>query len=265
MRNIRFITRYDGSHFQGWQTQRNMRTVQQTLEETIALIILEKVHVVGSGRTDSGVHALFQVCNFKCNNLIPTPALLKGVNAKLAENNKDVSIIYMDEVDDTFCSIRSATCKTYRYYIRNSPRHDPFALKTAWHIRVKLDAEAMNAACPYLIGRHDFRSFETHWPNRWTSVRHITHLSVRQTGPLITIEVSADGFLYNMVRAIVGTLVQVGKGRFPPEWVGNVLAAFDRREAGPNAPPEGLFLCHVEYPEPWTLPDISHDRIPLAD
>lgn len=262
MRNIRFVTRYDGSHFAGWQTQHNARTIQQTLEATIGIIILEKVHVVGSGRTDSGVHAISQVCNFKCKTTMPTATLLKGVNAKLPE---DVSVILMDDVDETFCSIRSATSKTYRYHIRNSPHNDPFSLKTAWHLRVKLDAEAMAAACPYLVGRHDFRSFETHWPNRWTSVRHITQLTVRQTGPLITIEVSADGFLYNMVRAIVGTLVEVGKGRFPPEWVGQVLAAFDRREAGPNAPPEGLFLWHVDYPPPWTLPEIIHDRIPLAD
>ncbi len=146
-----------------------------------------------------------------------------------------------------FHSTVDARSKRYRYVIDNGPISDPFLLRYAWHVYPKLDAERMHLAGQLLVGRHDFHSFETHWPNRMSSVRTIEELIVERRGSSIWLEVEADGFLYNMVRAITGTLMLVGVGKKPVEWVGEVLRAESRAEAGPNAPAQGLFLVRVRY------------------
>ncbi len=247
MRNLRLTIRYDGTDFSGWQTQPARRTVQETLEGAIAAITREpRVRVNASGRTDAGVHALGQVANVYSATKLPCDVLRKAVNAKLPP---DVAVTDVAEAAQGFCANKDAVAKRYRYAIQDGRVADPFLRRTAWHVRTPLDADAMRRAAACLVGRHDFRCFETEWPNRLTSVRTIADLTVERLDEAIRIEVEADGFLYNMVRAIAGTLVQVGRGYWPEGEVADVLKAMDRRRAGPTAPPEGLFLLRVTYPE----------------
>ena len=247
MRNLKLTIRYDGTDFFGWQTQPGRRTVQETLEAAIAEITREeRVRVNASGRTDSGVHAVGQVANVYTATKLDCPTLLKAINAKLPE---DVSVREVCEVPQSFCANKDAVRKLYRYVVQDGRLQDPFMRKYAWFVRQSLDAAAMQRAGRCLLGRHDFRCFETEWPNRLTSVRTITHLSVNRFGEFIWVDVEADGFLYNMVRAITGTLVQVGRGFWPESQVADVLTAMDRKLAGPTAPPQGLFLMRVTYGE----------------
>jgi tRNA pseudouridine38-40 synthase len=247
MRNIKLILRYDGTEFGGWQTQPNARTVQETLERAIESVTQdERIHANASGRTDAGVHALGQVVNFYSATRLDCDTLQKAINANLPG---DVAVTACEDVPQSFCANKEAFRKLYRYQIDDGRVPDPFLRRVAWQPRKQLDAEAMHRSAQCLLGRHDFRSFETNWPNRLTSIRTITHLSVERVEGLVLIEVEADGFLYNMVRSIVGTLYQVGRGYWPEEKVREVLEAMDRREAGPTAPPQGLFLVKVTYAE----------------
>ena len=245
VRNLKLTIRYDGTEFFGWQTQPSRRTVQETIEKAIAEITREeRLHVHCSGRTDSGVHAVGQVANVYTASVLSCEVLLKAINAKLPD---DVCVRSVMEVPQSFCANKDAVRKMYRYVIQEGRLHDPFMRKYAWFVRQNLDVEAMSRASRCLLGRHDFRCFETEWPNRLTSIRTITHLAVSRFGEFVWIDVEADGFLYNMVRAIAGTLVQVGRGFWPEHQVEAVLKGMDRRLAGPTAPPEGLFLMRVSY------------------
>jgi tRNA pseudouridine38-40 synthase len=247
MRNIRFVLSYDGTEFRGWQTQPGHRTVQETLERAIANVTgEERVRCNASGRTDSGVHATGQVVNFYTASPHSPEVLLKAVNANLPA---DIVIRAADEVSQSFDANRDALRKLYRYVIHDGPVPDVFQRRYAWHCKWRLDVDAMRRASEPLLGRHDFHSFESDWPNRLSSIRTITHLTVNRVGDFIWIDVEADGFLYNMVRAIAGTLINVGRGYWPESRVAEILNAEDRREAGPTAPPEGLFLMRVTYAE----------------
>ncbi len=244
MRNFRLTLSYDGSDFSGWQTQPGFRTVQETLEDSIAKLTGEKVHANASGRTDAGVHAVGQVVNFFSATEHTTDVLLRAVNAHLPP---DVVVRSVEEVPQAFDANHDALRKLYRYVIHDGPVPDPFLRRYCFHTRHRLDAEAMRRAAQPLRGRHDFRSFESEWPNRMSSVRTITHLGLSRLGDWLWLDVEADGFLYNMVRAIAGTLVNVGRGHWPLEQVARILQAQDRREAGPTAPAQGLFLMRVTY------------------
>ena len=247
MRNIILIVKYDGTDFGGWQTQPNARTVQEELEKAIRSVTQdERVRANASGRTDAGVHALGQVVNFYSATRLHCDTLQKAINANLPE---DVAVTTCEDVPQSFCANKDAVRKLYRYQIDDGRVPDPFLRRFAWQPRRKLDVAAMHHAARCLVGRHDFRSFETNWPNRLTSVRTISLLAVERVEGLIRVEVEADGFLYNMVRSIVGTLYQVGRGYWPNDKVREVLEALDRREAGPTAPPQGLFLVKVTYAE----------------
>lgn len=254
MRNLKLTIRYDGTEFFGWQTQPGRRTVQETIEKAIGEITQqERVRLNCSGRTDSGVHAVGQVANTYLATKLSCEVLLKAINAKLPD---DVSVRDVVEVPQSFCANKDAVRKLYRYVIQDGRLHDPFMRRYSWFVRQNLDVGAMSRASQCLLGRHDFRCFETEWPNRLTSVRTITGLRVNRFGEFLWIDVEADGFLYNMVRAITGTLVQVGRGFWPEHQVEEVLKAMDRRLAGPTAPPEGLFLMRVTYAK---SSPISHD------
>jgi tRNA pseudouridine38-40 synthase len=247
MRNIRFIISYDGTDFRGWQTQPTYRTVQETLETAIKTVTGDdRVHCNASGRTDSGVHACGQALNFHTASALPPDVLVRAVNANLPP---DVIVRVADEVSQAFDANRDALRKLYRYVIHDARVPDVFMRRLAYHCKWRLDVEAMRRASNPLLGEHDFHSFETDWPNRLTSVRTITHLTVNRMGDYIWIDVEADGFLYNMVRAIAGTLINVGRGYWPESQVLEILNAEDRNEAGPTAPPEGLFLMRVTYAE----------------
>lgn len=244
MRNIKLLITYDGTDFSGWQRQPDRRTVQQVLEEAIGRLTGVEAPTNASGRTDAGVHALGQVIHFYTVSKHPTGVFVKALNAILPP---DVRVKGAWDVPQSFHATLDARSKRYRYVIDNGPIADPFRLRTSDHVYLPLDSEAMNRAAQALKGRHDFHSFETNWPNRTSSVRTIFDIEVTRIVDEVRVEVEADGFLYNMVRSIAGTLIQVGIGRWPEAKVLEALRAEDRREAGPTAPPRGLFLLLVRY------------------
>jgi tRNA pseudouridine38-40 synthase len=245
MRNLKLTLSYDGTDFNGWQTQPGYRTVQETLEKAIAQLTGEaRIRVNASGRTDAGVHAVGQVANFYTTTHIPAEALVRAINAHLPE---DIAVREVVDEREAFDANHDALRKLYRYVIHDGAVPSPFLRRYACQSRHRLDAEAMRRAAEPLKGRHDFHSFETHWPNRFSSVRTITHLALNRVGDWIWLDVEADGFLYNMVRAIAGTLINVGRGHWPESQVADILHAEDRALAGPTAPAHGLFLMRVTY------------------
>ena len=250
MRSIALTIAYEGSAYAGWQVQPGQRTIQAELERALARITGESIRVTGSGRTDAGVHALGQVAGFQTSGTMSAEVFQRALNAELPE---DIAVLSAAEAVPDFHPIRDSVSKRYRYSMDDSPVRDVFARRLVWHYRRPLDEALMAAGATHLLGRHDFSSFETAGAPRPDSIRTISHLSVvRGQDELrnrITIEVEADGFLYNMVRAIVGTLVEVGRDAQPVEWVGEVLKSADRSQAGPTAPPQGLCLLWVKYPD----------------
>ncbi|MCA9000008.1 MAG: tRNA pseudouridine(38-40) synthase TruA [Planctomycetaceae bacterium] len=272
IRNIRLTVAYEGTRYAGWQVQPNHPTIQGEIERAILKLTRQEVRVLSAGRTDSGVHAFGQVANFQIDFPIPPQKWRPALQTHLPE---DIVILESDEVPLEFHSTFSAKCKRYRYVIYNNLVDDPFLRPFSWRISQPLDAKAMCEAAKCLIGKHDFRSFETDWPNKATSVRTVTHLTVQRCGldavwqrsplsdepdfsissgqetgkPCLCLEIEADGFLYNMVRAITGTLVNVGRGTWTAGDVARILHAQDRTIAGGTAPAQGLFLVRVYYPE----------------
>jgi tRNA pseudouridine38-40 synthase len=244
MRNIKLLLSYDGTDFCGWQRQPDRRTVQSVLEEAIGRLTGVPATTNASGRTDAGVHALGQVVHFYTASRHPPEVFVKALNAMLPH---DVRVRGAWEMPQAFHATLDAKAKLYRYVIDNNPIADPFQRRYSDHVYHPLDVPVMDQAARALLGRHDFHSFETHWPNRTSSVRTITHIAASRMNDFVWVDVEADGFLYNMVRAISGTLVLVGTGRWPATQIAEVLAARDRRAAGPTAPPQGLFLVRVRY------------------
>ncbi len=249
MRNIKLTISYDGTDFHGWQTQPGLRTVQETLEKAIAELTGEpRIRLNASGRTDSGVHAFGQVANFYTASHYRPEVLLRAVNARLPP---DVILREASEVPEAFDANHDAVRKMYRYVIHDGAVPELFLRRYCCHSRRRLDDAAMRRAAACLKGRHDFRCFETEWPNRMSSVRTITHVGLSRLADWIWLDVEADGFLYNMVRAIAGTLINVGRGYWPETQVAEILAAGDRTRAGATAPAAGLFLLRVTYePQP---------------
>jgi tRNA pseudouridine38-40 synthase len=244
MRTLKLLLSYDGTEFSGWQRQPDRRTVQQVLEEALGRLTGAEPPTNASGRTDAGVHALGQVVHFYTASRHAPEVFVKALNAMLPA---DIRVRGAWEMPQAFHATLDARGKLYRYVVDNHPIADPFQTRYSYHVYQRLDVAVMDAAAAALRGRHDFHSFETNWPNRTSSVRTITHIAVNRMNDLVWIDVEADGFLYNMVRAIAGTLILVGKGHWPGARVAEALAAEDRREAGPTAPPQGLFLVRVRY------------------
>jgi tRNA pseudouridine38-40 synthase len=244
MRNIKLTLCYDGTDFHGWQRQSGLRTVQDVLEQALEQLTGARPNTTSSGRTDSGVHALGQVVHFLTASRHSIETFVRALNALLP---RDVRVLDGREMPQAFHATLDARSKRYRYVIDNGQIADPFRLRYSWHVHRPLDSRAMDRAARCLVGRHDFRSFETDWPNRTSSVRTICDLTVERRQDLVQIEVEADGFLYNMVRSIAGTLALVGLAKRPESWVREVLGAESRALAGPTAPPQGLFLVSVQY------------------
>ena len=253
MPRYRFILEYDGTPFVGWQVQALGVSVQGRLTEAIRKFSGETVSVRAAGRTDAGVHALGQVAGFSLERSIEPNAVLRALNARLPDA---VRVLSAGAVDASFHPRFSARQKRYEYRIWNAPVADPFERRYAWHIHDPIDVDAMHAAAAMFEGRHDFAAFQSAGSAATTTERTIfkstlsaAGVDVRggESGRLITYEISGDGFLRHMVRAIVGTLVEVGRGRRRPEWIGEVIASADRGAAGPTAPPDGLFLVGVSY------------------
>lgn len=237
---------YDGTHYAGWQVQPDEPTIQEMLEAALAPLAGRPLRIQGSGRTDSGVHARGQVASFDADLPLDERTIRRALNARLP---RDVRVTEVRRFEQGFHALRDTVGKTYRYRIQDGPLGDVFERTYSWRIPQLLDEAAMAAAAEPLQGRHDFASFQATGAERKSTVRTVSELSVvrRREGPsgLIEIDVAADGFLYNMVRILVGTLVEVGKRKRLPEWAAEALAAADREAAGPTAPPTGLFLMEV--------------------
>jgi len=245
-RNIKLVLAYDGSDFAGWQRQRNALSVQQALEEAIEQVTGTHAAVHGSGRTDAGVHARGQVANFHTRSLLPVEELQRALNALLPPT---VAVLEAEEVGPHFHACFSAVAKHYRYTMWNAPVRPVFERFYTLHIPYKLNLSRMREAARQLVGEHDFAAFATHARSKGNTVRRIHQLTIRRNGVLILVDVKGSGFLYNMVRAIVGTLLEVGRGKLAPADVVEILAARDRRRAGRNVAARGLCLVSVEYPE----------------
>lgn len=246
---LKLTVAYDGTAYAGWQVQPQLSTVQGTLGDAWHAITGERVSLTASGRTDAGVHALGQVVGLSTHTQLPCERLRQGLNAKLPD---DVVVVAVEAAPANFHATHDALKKLYRYQIHNSRVRPLIDRRYRWHLPQSLDVPAMRAAAELLVGRHDFASFETTGSERSSTVRTLTEVRVGQggaAGEQIDIEVEGDGFLYNMVRGIAGTLVEVGRGARRPSWITEVLAARDRRAAGPNAPPQGLVLVRVDYAE----------------
>lgn len=244
MRNIKLTIEYDGTRYYGWQRQPIGNTIQQELEKAISKVIKKYVEVIGSSRTDSGVHAKGYVANFKTNVKMPAEKFRDAVNCKLP---RDIVIIKSEEVDLDFHARYSSKGKTYCYTILN--REYPCAIDKdyVYYYRWKLNVEEMKKACKYFLGTHDFKAFQTPGGSVKTSIRTISDLHIETNVDKIKIYISADGFLYNMVRIIVGTLILVGSNKIKEDFVKNIIESGVRQNAGKCAPANGLCLEKVFY------------------
>lgn len=249
VRNVRLDLAYEGTRYHGFGLQPNRRTIQEVLEEALARSLGERVRVTAAGRTDAGVHASGQVVSFTTRGRLAPAELLRAVNAYLPD---DVHVYGAAEGPPELDARRSALRRHYRYLIWSHRLPNLWERRWVWHLTDRLDVGAMQAAARQLVGTHDFASFLGHRaqePAGRTTVRTVERAVWWQDGNLIGFEVTANAFLRHMVRGIVGTLVEVGRGRLDPAQFGTILEAADRRRAGANAPPHGLILTGVDYPE----------------
>ena len=244
MRNIRLVIEYDGTNYAGWQIQKNAKSIQGTLEAALKRVTDKKTRLISCGRTDSGVHAKDHVANFKTNSKILLVNLQRGLNSVLP---KDIVIKEAKEVPLDFNSRYDAKSKVYRYTILNRSYPQALYRDHLYYIPYKLDLSVMKREAKCLVGRHDFKSFQAADKKERSSVRTIKNLKIRRKGDFIEIEIEADGFLYNMVRNIVGTLVDIGRGRFKAGSMKKILKAKNRVLAGPTVPARGLCLVEVKY------------------
>lgn len=244
MRRIKLIVAYDGTEYSGWQIQPEAPTIEMCLDKAIHELTGENVHVTGASRTDAGVHAYGNVAVFDTESTIPGDRFTFALNRFLPD-----SIVIQDswEVSVDFHPRHCNTRKTYEYRILNTAVPLPQKRNFTWHVAGSVDIEKMKEAAAYIVGEHDFKSFCCVRTQAESTVRTIYSLEVLQEGSEIIIRIKGNGFLYNMVRIITGTLIQVGKGRFMPEYVKQMLEAKDRTVAGQTAPPQGLTLVGIEY------------------
>ncbi|MCG8648556.1 MAG: tRNA pseudouridine(38-40) synthase TruA [Pirellulales bacterium] len=252
-RSFKLTVAYDGTDFAGWQVQPGKNTIQSALQDALQRVAKESVSVVGSGRTDAGVHALAQVASCRLTQWrASAAALARALNTYLPN-----TIVVREAIDapDGFHAIGDATGKRYRYQLQIGGTRDVFQYRYRWLLHEHLDVDAMRQAASHFLGQHDFASFQASGsaPKK-TTVRNIRVCELIDQPSMmpdtlhLALEVEANGFLYNMVRNIVGTLVEIGRGKHPPQWIDEVIAAADRSVAGPTAPPQGLFLVRVDYP-----------------
>ncbi len=247
MRNVRIRVAYDGSGFFGWQRQDGFDSVQQAIEEALAVLVGERVVVHGAGRTDTGVHAAGQVAHFHVDTRLDDATLLRALNANLP---RTVVVDALETCRDDFHARFDARSKRYAYVIATT-RFPPPGCRTRCHWTPHvLDVAPMRRAALQLLGRHDFRAFSATGSPRKTTVRHVKSLHFLVRRRTLCFVVEADGFLYNMVRTIAGTLIDVGRGKLDPDAVSRAIGSGDRDEAGPTAPPGGLYLRSVQYDEP---------------
>ena len=245
MRNIKLTIEYDGKDYKGWQKQPNKLNIQGTIEKAIERITGKEVELMASGRTDRGVHALAQVANFKTDSKLPIEKFPIAINSNIKNS---IRIKDAEEVDENFHSRLSCKKKTYRYVINNSKYGSSIYRNLETHIPVKLNVNKMKEAIKYFEGEHDFKAFKASGTSNKSSVRTIYKGEViKKEDERIWIELTGNGFLYNMVRIIAGTLVDVGLGKIEPIEIKDIIKSKDRQKAGKTLAPQGLFLVKVEY------------------
>lgn len=245
MKRIKLTVAYDGTDYCGWQIQPNGITVEEVLNRNLSELTGEEITVIGASRTDSGVHAQGNVAVFDSDTTIPPERIAYAVNRKLPE---DIVVIRSEEVPGDWHPRYQETEKTYEYHILNREMPDPVRRRDTYFVSYPLDLEAMRRAAAYLKGEHDFRSFCNIHTDVQDTVRTIYDLDIIRSGDLVTVRIRGNGFLYNMVRIIVGTLVRVGRGFYSPGQVKEILEAKERTSAGVTAPPQGLVLVKIDYP-----------------
>ncbi len=244
-RNIRLTIAYDGTEYHGFQRQTPpIKAVQNVLEKVLEQVFGDTIELAAAGRTDAGVHAYGQVVNFFTDGSIPIDRVTRAVNGLLPP---DITVKEASEAARDFSALHSARRKTYQYRILQGDTPDPFRRNFAWHIRQPLDTSAMATAAEMLLGRHDFSAFRAAGGAPMSPVRTMDIANVQREDDEIHLIFRADGFLYHMVRNIVGTLANIGRGTIPPAEIAAILAAKDRRRAGATAPAAGLYLVSVEY------------------
>jgi len=243
---LKLVIAYDGGAYHGWQRQAaGVDTVQERIETVAARVLRHPVTVCGAGRTDAGVHAEGQVANLHTSNLaVPIVGLRRAMNSRLPA---DIAVRSVAPVPDDFHASRSAVGKTYRYRLQLAPQRRADLAGRVWAYWRPLEIERMQEAAWRLLGEHDFRGFAGSAEDRESTVRRIFRCSVSEQGQEMHVVVTGNGFLYNMVRNIVGTLVEIGRGHGPPERIETILSTADRRQAGPTAPPDGLSMVCVYY------------------
>jgi tRNA pseudouridine38-40 synthase len=244
VRTLKLTLAYDGTRLVGWQRQAEGVSAQGVLEDALSLVEGARVSIHGAGRTDAGVHAIGQVASVTVGCSHDTATLQRALNAQLPD---DVRVLAIEEVPSDFHARFGARSKTYRYRIRNTPIADPFDRLYTWHVPERLDVDAMRRAAESLIGTHDFTAFQSTGSDTTSTIRTITRSEWQEASGALTYEIAGTGFLRRMVRAIVGTLVEVGRGWRQPASVAALLAGGSRSEAGPTAPAHGLFLVDVDY------------------
>jgi tRNA pseudouridine38-40 synthase len=244
MPSYKITVAYDGTDYIGWQRQATGTSIQGLLEDALREFGDGEIAVCGAGRTDAGVHALAQVASFSLVRAVPADAVVRALNAKLPEA---VRVTFAEEVRGSFHARFDARSKTYRYRIWNGAVMPPFERRYAWHVPGALDVGAMQRAALLIEGEHDFAAFQSAGSDVATTIRTVFRSTFRADGSLLLYETTADGFLRHMVRAIVGSLVDVGRGRQAPDWIGRVRDSRDRSAAGRSAPAHGLFLVAVDY------------------
>ncbi len=247
MKNIALCLRYDGSRYHGWQVQKNDITVAQTMEEALSKVCGERIKLTGCGRTDAGVHALSYCANFHSDTRIPLDKLPLAINSRLPE---DIAVLEAVEVDEGFNAIGSCIKKEYIYKIHNSNIRDPFMEKRVCFYPQHLDMALMQRAAAAFEGTHDFRAVRSEGTQTKTTVRTVHWCRAEKAGDIITVSICANGFLYNMCRAMVGTMVYASYGKLIPEDIPMLLEKGDRRLTGPTMPPQGLYMHRLWYDGP---------------
>ena len=245
MRNIALTLMYDGTAYHGWQVQKRDVTVAETLEKALSLVVNHPVKCTGAGRTDAGVHAEIYVSNFRTSSTIPCDRLPLAVNTRLPG---DIVVTRAIEVPEEFNAIGSCLKKEYTYRIYNSRIRNAFLVDRVWFYPKKLDEAVMQRAADHFVGTHDFACVRSVGTETKTTVRTVHYFDINRQGDMIACRVCADGFLYNMVRAMVGTCVYASEGKLSPDDIPALLEGRNRTDAGPTAPPQGLYMTNLWYP-----------------
>ena len=250
MRNIALKLMYDGTAYHGWQVQKRDVTVAETLEQALAQIVCHPVKLTGCGRTDAGVHAEVYIANFHTSSTIPCERLPLAVNSRLPG---DIVVTRASEVPPTFNAIGSCLKKEYTYRIFNSRIRDAFLVNRVWFYPKHLDETVMQKAASFFVGTHDFAAVRSVGTETRTTVRTVHYFDIARKGNLLECRVCADGFLYNMARAMVGSCVYAAEGKFAPGDIPAILQGRNRTDAGPTAPPQGLYMTGLWYEESYIL------------